>query len=87
MSKRDGKTTGALTPSTVGCLSPTLVRCLVCEGVDFEDTPLMVESLSKEVQNSSRVLQEKEPGGEEEGWCISEPIRESSHPWCPHPLP
>lgn len=36
----------------------------MCEGIDFEDTPLMVESLSKEMQNSPRVLQEKEPGGE-----------------------
>lgn len=54
------------------CLLPTLVRCLMCEGIDFEDTPLMVESFSKEMQNSPRVLQEKEPGGE--GGCISEPI-------------
>lgn len=34
----------------------------------------MVESLSKEMQNSPRVLQEEEPGGREKGGCISEPI-------------
>lgn len=35
------------------------------EGMDFENTPLVVESLSKEMQNPPRVLQEKKPGGGE----------------------
>lgn len=47
------------------------------EGMDFEDTPLMVESLCKEMQNSSRVLQEKEPGGGEASQNPS---------WRPHTL-
>lgn len=37
----------------------------MCEGMDFENTPLVVESLSKEMQNPPRVLQEKKPGGGE----------------------
>lgn len=56
------ETTGALTRAIAHCLSPTLVGCLMCERMDLEDTPLMVESLSKEMQNSPRVLQEKKPG-------------------------
>lgn len=35
------------------------------EGMDFENTPLVVESLSKKMQNPPRVLQEKKPGGGE----------------------
>lgn len=35
------------------------------EGMHFENTPLVVESLSKEMQNPPGVLQEKKPGGGE----------------------
>lgn len=44
-------------------LSPPLVRCLVYEGVDLEDTPLVVEGFSQQLQPLSRILQKKEPGG------------------------
>lgn len=35
----------------------------MCKGVDLEDTSLMVEGFSKELQNPPGILQEKEPGG------------------------
>lgn len=40
---------------------PPLIGCLMCEGVDLEDTPLVVEGFSQELQPLSRILQEKEP--------------------------
>lgn len=42
-------------------LSPPLVGCLMREGVDLEDTPLVVEGFSQELQPPPRVLQKKEP--------------------------
>lgn len=45
---------------------PPLIGCLMCEGVDLEDTPLVVEGFSQELQPLSRILQEKEPGTEGE---------------------
>lgn len=77
--------TGALPRAIAHCLSPTLVRSLVCERMDFEDTPLMVESLSKEMQNSRRVLQEKKPGARRRDGA-SEPMLQSPHPLSPAAL-
>lgn len=44
-------------------LSPSLIGCLVCEGVHLEDTALVVEGFSQQLQSPPRVLQEEEPGG------------------------
>lgn len=43
-------------------LLPLLVGCLVGEGMDLEDTPLVVEGFSQELKPPPRVLQKKEPG-------------------------
>lgn len=50
------------------------------EGMDFENTPLVVESLSKKMQNPPRVLQEKSLGA----GGSSELILESSYPVSPY---
>lgn len=51
-------------------LSPPLVRRLVRKGVDLEDTALVVEGFSQELQPLPRLPQMKEPGG----------VGNSSHP-------
>lgn len=67
-------------------LSPPLVGCLMREGVDLEDTPLVVEGFSQELQPPPRVLQKKEPGGVG-GWPSSEPILENHPPSSALPTP
>lgn len=44
-------------------LSPPLVGCLMGKGMDLEDTPLVVEGFSQELQPPPQVLQKEEPGG------------------------
>lgn len=44
-------------------LSPSLIGCLVRKGMDLEDTPLVVEGFSQELQPPPRVLQKEESGG------------------------
>lgn len=61
-------------------LSPPLVGRLVCKGVDLEDTALVVEGFSQELQPPPRVLQMKEPGG---GGVSSEPILDSPSSYLP----
>lgn len=64
-------------------LSPPLVGCLMCEGMDLEDTPLVVEGFSQELQPPPRVLQKKEPGGGGGGGLAQNPFWRTT----PHLLP
>lgn len=68
-------------------LLPPLVGCFMRKGVDLENTPLVVEGFSEELQLPPRVLQKKEPGGAE-GWSSSEPLLDNqSHILSPaHPM-
>lgn len=41
---------GSPCPATMQPLSPPLVGCLMCKGMDLEDTPLVVEGFGQELQ-------------------------------------
>lgn len=57
--------------------SPLLARRLVCEGMDLEDTALVVKGFCQELQPPSKLLQKKEPAGQ---GCSPQPTPEPPTP-------